>query len=123
MRQITVVLIGLAGLLGGCFPCPVCVTADIDGAIIDKVSNKPVSGAAISATKYPETDAQSDEGGRFFLKHKTDVMWMIFLTDRASVTHLQIEKDGYKTEGIDLFGFPACGPIEVTVELESNADD
>ena len=23
-------VVGLAGMLGGCFPCPACVTADID---------------------------------------------------------------------------------------------
>ena len=119
MRRIATALVGLAGMLGGCFPCPACVTADIDGVIIDEVSKEPVSGAAISATEYPEVNALSDEEGRFYLGHKTDLVWVFFIGDSYTVTNIRIEKEGYRTKSVEVFGWLACGPEEVTVELEA----
>ena len=116
-------LVGLAGMLGGCFPCPACVTADIDGVVIDEVSKEPVSGAAISATEYPEVNALSDEEGRFYLGHKTDLVWVFIIGDRYTVTDIRIEKEGYRTKSVEVFGWPACGPEEVTVELEPRDGD
>jgi len=123
MRRMVVAWVGLTGILGGCLPCPVCVTADIDGVVIDKASQQAVGGAAISATEYPKVNARSDEAGRFFLKHKTDLDWIAIVGDRITMTNIQIEKDGYRTEFVDVFGWPPCGPMEVTVELEPETGD
>ena len=115
--RITLLLIVLLAA-SGCVMLPDCVTSDIDGLVVDKISRLPVEGASVSSRDYPDVATVTDEDGRFFLKRKKDWVLLLPIGDRYIVNHLLVEADGYQNASTDVGGWPPCGPVETRIELE-----
>ena len=105
-------------ILSGCAPWIGCVTPDVNGLVIDKDSGDPIARASIKIKEHPTLSATSDENGKFFIKNKKDLILILFIGDRFTFNTLNVEKTGYISQSVDLFGWPPCGPIDITVELE-----
>jgi len=88
--------------LSGCMPYMQVIIPSVNGTVVDEKTKNPITGAIVSLLERPriaaslKSSATTDDLGKFSIKQKATVAFLIFIGDPIPrFSTLEVKKEGY----------------------------